>query len=152
MTIISFYGVVIVSSWNHTSPNWFSSLKAIAISGCCHSWTKKIKAIYLVASIASFISFHREYDQSEARNPLHTSAGCNGQYFKKISRRRLRPPHFPLKKEKGGVSVRQNFSFYQNFQMQVCKQYYKNRVNIHSNFLEVSDVKKVIPNEIKQTN
>ena len=36
--------------------------------------------------------------------------------------------------------------------MQVCKQYYKNRVNIHSNFLEVSDVKKVIPNEIKQTN
>ena len=95
-----------------------------------------------MASIASFISFHREYNQSEARNPLHTSAGCNGQYFKKISRRRLRPPHFPLKKEKGGLSARQNFSFFQNFQMQVCKQYYKNRVNIHSNFLEVSDVKK----------
>lgn len=110
---------------------------------------QEITAIYRVASIASFISFHREYNQSEARNPLHTSAGCNGQYFKKISRRRLRPPHFPLKKEKGGLSARQNFSFYQNFQMQVCKQYYKNRVNIHSNFLEVSDVKKVIRNEIK---
>ena len=39
---------------------------------------------------------------------------------------------FPAEKEKGGLSARQNFLLYQNFQMQVCKQYYKNRVNIHS--------------------
>ena len=88
--------------------------------------------------MASFISFHIEYNQSEARNPLHILRDATGSISRKnpVDACDL---HISRRKKRRVDSARQNFSVYQNFQMQVCKQYYKNRVNIHSNLLEVID-------------
>ena len=62
-----------------------------------------MKAIYRVASMASFISFDREYNQWEARNPLHTCAGCNRAVFQEKIPAMLAASTFPAGKREGWI-------------------------------------------------